>query len=427
MKKIIYAFAVCAVALSIGSCSKDEPERFTAEEIEEYNFQQIKLKKINDFLFDVTNSEFYTRYYYNPYTYGDEFMGLKEWHGACSGVRNGDFVGRNLDWECSEKPEFIVRIPADNNHHASIGICNSNMVKSAPAEGWLSQMLVNDISNNCFDGINDCGVCAISLVVHYADDTNKTLEGTKPGAPFSLHCANVVRYILDKATSAENAVQLLQEPNIYGSLGEYSFHWMICDEKDNYLVELIDSKVVATKAENNPVERFRKPIITNFYLFKDLGVQKVPCGVERYDILAANYDNAGSAKGMFETMEKARYSRKYDGKDPSALAGAPDLNWYSEYLAHMPNYKDIFGPLLYNEFPKTDEDRLRIWRDLMSLDAELNAISKFENPRKNPMSAWTCHTTVYNIKEKSLQIVIGEKYDDIIPSATTSFKIDAVE
>ena len=63
----------------------------------------------------------------------------------------------------------------------------------------------------------------------------------------------------------------------------------------------------------------------------------------------------------------------------------------------------------------------------MSLDAEINAISKFENPRKNPMSAWTCHTTVYNIKEKSLQIVIGEKYDDIIPSATTSFKMDAVK
>ena len=98
MKKIIYAFAVCAVALSIGSCSKDEPERFTAEEIEEYNFQQIKLKKINNYLFEVTNNDFYTRYYYNPYTYGDEFMGIKEWHGACAGVRNGDFVGRNFDW-----------------------------------------------------------------------------------------------------------------------------------------------------------------------------------------------------------------------------------------------------------------------------------------------------------------------------------------
>lgn len=240
----------------------------------------------------------------------------------------------------------------------------------------------------------------------------------------ALHGANVVRYILDKATSAENAVRLLQEANIYGSLGEYSFHWMICDEKDNYLVELIDSKVVATKAEDNPIERFRKPVITNFYLFKDLSEQKVPCGVERYGILEANYDNAGSAKGMFETMEKVRYSRKYDGKDPSTLAGAPDLNWYSEYLAHMPNYKNTTGPLLYNEFPKTDADRQRIWRDIMSLDIERNAISKFENPRKNPMSAWTCHTTVYNIKEKSLQIVIGEKYDNIIPSATTSFKIN---
>lgn len=426
MKKIIYAFTVCAVVLFTGSCSKDETEMFTAEQIDEYNFQKVKLKRINDYLFEVTNNDFYTRYYFNPYSVGDEFMGLKEWHGVCAGVRNGDFIGRNFDWECSETPEFIVHIPADGNRHASVGICNSNMVKHAPTEDWLSQMLVNDISNNCFDGINDCGVCAVSLVVHYADDTEATLKGTKPGSSFSLHGANVVRYVLDKATSAKEAVRLLQEANIYGSLGEYSFHWMICDEKDNYLVELINSKVVATKAEDNPIERFRKPVITNFYLFKDLSKQKVPCGVERYGILEANYANAGSAKGMFETMEKVRYSRKYDGKDPSALAGAPDLNWYSEYLAHMPNYKNTTGPLLYNEFPKSDEDRKRIWSDIMSLDIERNAISKFENPRKNPMSAWTCHTTVYNIKERTMQIVIGEKYDDIIPSATTSFKINGL-
>ena len=424
MKKIIYAFTVCAVVLFTGSCSKDETEMFTAEQIDEYNFQKVELKKINDYLFEVTNNDFYTRYYFNPYSVGDEFMGLKEWHGVCAGVRNGDFIGRNFDWECSETPEFIVHIPADGNRHASVGICNSNMVKHAPTEDWLSQMLVNDISNNCFDGINDCGVCAISLVVHYADDTEATLKGTKPGSSFSLHGANVVRYVLDKAASAKEAVRLLQEANIYGSLGEYSFHWMICDEKDNYLVELINSKVVATKAEDNPIERFRKPVITNFYLFKDLSEQKVPCGVERYGILEANYANAGSAKGMFETMEKVRYSRKYDGKDPSTLAGAPDLNWYSEYLAHMPNYKNPTGPLLYNEFPKTDADRQRIWRDIMSLDIERNAISKFENPRKNPMSAWTCHTTVYNIRERTMQIVIGEKYDNIIPSATTSFKIN---
>lgn len=77
---------VCAVALLTGSCSKNEPERFTAKEIERYNFKKIKLKKINDYLFEVTNSEFYTRYYYNPYTFEDGFMGVKEWHGACSGI-----------------------------------------------------------------------------------------------------------------------------------------------------------------------------------------------------------------------------------------------------------------------------------------------------------------------------------------------------
>ena len=70
---------------------------------------------------------------------------------------------------------------------------------------------------------------------------------------------------------------------------------------------------------------------------------------------------------MFETMEKDKYSRKYDGKDPSTLNGAPDFNWYSEYLAHMPNYKNITGDPLNNEFPKTQAERRHLWDDLIKL------------------------------------------------------------
>lgn len=97
-------------------------------------------------------------------------------------------------------------------------------------------------------------------------------------------------------------------------------------------------------------------------------------------------------------MEKAKYSGRYNGKDPSKLDGAPDPNWYSEYLAHMPNYKDLTAPPLYNEFPTNLEERKHLWDNQISFDIELNAISKFEDPRKNTMSSWTCHTSVYNIQ-----------------------------
>lgn len=427
MKKVLFMLALLIVVAYISSCRKDDMEKFSAEEIEEYNFQQIPVTKINDYLFEVTNSDFYTSYIFNPYSVGDEFNGLSTWHGVCTGIRNGDLVGRNLDWECSEKPEFIVRIPADKDRHASIGICNSNMVKHAPLEGWLSQMLVNDISNNCFDGVNDCGVSCVSLVVHFADDIQETINGTNDSpTAFTLHCANVVRYILDKASSAKEGVELLKAANIYGYLGEYSFHWMICDERESYFVELIHAQVVATKVEENAIASFAKPIITNFYVLKELSEQKVPCGVERYNILEANYGNATSVQGMFETLEKVRYSRKYDGKDPSTLAnGEQDPNWYSEFLAHMPNYDDVYGAPLYNEYPKDETEKQKLWETIISKDIERNAISKFPNPRKNPMSAWTCHSAVYNIKERSLQLVIGEEYNNIIPSASTSFKLDS--
>ena len=148
--------------------------------------------------------------------------------------------------------------------------------------------------------------------------------------------------------------------------------------------------------------------------------------MERYNILEANYGNATSVQGMFETLEKVKYSRKYDGKDPSTLAsGEQDLNWYSEFLAHMPNYDDVYGAPLYNEYPKDETEKQKLWETIISKDIERNAISKFPNPRKNPMSAWTCHSAVYNLKERSLQLVIGEEYNNIIPSASTSFKLDS--
>ena len=93
----------------------------------------------------------------------------------------------------------------------------------------------------------------------------------------------------------------------------------------------------------------------------------------------------------------------------------------------MPNYKNITGDPLYNEFPKTQAERQHLWGDLIKLDIEKNAISGLDDPRTSPMSAWTFHTTVYNIKDRTMQIVIVEEYDKIIPSATTSFKVDAGE
>lgn len=56
-------------------------------------------------------------------------------------------------------------------------------------------------------------------------------------------------------------------------------------------------------------------------------------------------------------------------------------------------------------------------------DIEVNDIALFKEPRKHPMTSWTCHTSVYNIKERTMQVVTGENYGNVLPSANASFKI----
>lgn len=56
---------------------------------------------------------------------------LKSDHGplpvfGCSAVRNGNFYGRNLDFNINEICEFVVRTKAtETRKHASIGVANT--------------------------------------------------------------------------------------------------------------------------------------------------------------------------------------------------------------------------------------------------------------------------------------------------------------
>lgn len=420
---------VAALCLTFASCSSDNDnnngeERYTIKELEEYNFKHVSISKVNDYLYEIDNADYYPDYYYNPFASGSEFNGVSKWHGVCAGVRNGDLCGRNLDWSCSHQPEFVVHTPAKNGKHATLGICATGMIKTPPADGWLSQMLVNDLTKGTYDGINDAGVYMVVLVVHHADDIITT--GTNTKAAKSIHGSNVVRYVLDNASSAADAVRLLKEVNVYGTLEDYAFHWLLCDEKENYFVELINNSVVASKCEANSVNpEYSKPVITNFYMLKPYDRQVYPEGVERYALLSNDYAKTNTVSGMFAALENVRFSKKYLGKDPKTLAdGEPDPNFYSEYYLSVPNYEDYTkGFLVYDK----NSDRQEMWDHCIKFDIEKNSLYKMYelgvDPRNQMLTSWTCHTSVYNLKEKTMQVVIGEKYNDILPSATTSFRL----
>ena len=80
---------------------------------------------------------------------------------ACSVVRNGQIIGRNLDFFYDEMAEIIVRVPAAPGRYASIGVssCNPNLTANVIDSGQNTPYY-EAVPYFVTDGVNEKGVYA---------------------------------------------------------------------------------------------------------------------------------------------------------------------------------------------------------------------------------------------------------------------------
>ncbi len=304
---------------------------------------------------------------------------------GCSSVRNGNFYGRNFDYIFNDSPEFVVHVASTEDRHASLGVAaHYGLRESSMLEGKYNKQL-ELIPNFTLDGINDAGVIASINVVPGKEDVPE-LTGTNPDGE-DLHAAYVVRYILDNADSADEAVALLEERNIYGSAvsGLY-LHIMIADPVKTYVVEFIDNKVVAQEKTGD------SQIMTNFYVNLP-ELTDHASGVERYQILKKNYAEGDSIVGMRNLMARVKYSNAYNYSNA--------IEWYSESIPQsLINNQDSEEFATYLKY--FDDVRKDYW----------NYIT---NDIRNPANShfWhTTHNSVYDIENRTLRITVQENYSD---------------
>lgn len=217
---------------------------------------------------------------------------------GCSSVRNGNYYGRNFDYIYNDTPEFVVRMKASDERYASIGVAQHWGLREADLLAKSYDKQLELVPNLTLDGINENGVVANINVVPRQDVAEVT--GTNPDGE-KLHMLHMVRYILDNAASATEAVDLLAGRNIYGDLGDKYLHLMVADEKKTYIVEFLDNKLVAKEKTGN------EQIMTNYYNNLDDYTEHA-MGVERYQILQNNYDMSNSVEGMFELLQKVSFN-----------------------------------------------------------------------------------------------------------------------
>jgi len=350
------------------------------------------LTKVEDYLYEITFGDYD---YASAQKYFEETVGDAEAF-SCSACRSGSFVGRNYDWTYDEGVEFVTYVPAKEGRHASIGVsgCHSllDLTKKVVEKGGASE----DFALLPFftrDGINDAGVYVNDNMV--ADGTMGQTTGTDPNG--ERICALMIpRFVLDHADSAAHAIELLKEKNIYmpGS-EEYTdeIHFMIADAEETYVVEFINNELTVLKDEK---------IMTNFYLTgfdrTEQTLSDMPVGLERYNILRDNILLGATEDGMLELMQKVWFSHYYD------TSTVPF--WYTDYCG---DWSDDKTELILTSADIGEPD----------LSKSLDGAGKFKEciewevktfkKKKRDGEVWiSCHTSVYDLENKTLSIIAQE-------------------
>lgn len=336
--------------------------------------------------------------------------------GACTAVRKGNQIGRNFDWHYDNEAEFIIKCQAGNGRHASIGVVgNVTGILDSAAQAQQWDDMYNILPYHTVDGINDAGVFVEVNVVDATDHGPTT--GTNPDAEVELAINMVARYVLDNASSAAQAIEMLENCNIHASKPGEEFHWMIADVNETYEVEIVDNTMEVSVMDKDFLETESgnlPPIVTNFFLTNwtlgDLATASYntgewdpetttlnthAVGIERYGTAAMGlctpFIPGGEDVPIEDIMASIHYSQYYEREDDDWV--------YDEFNGIYPNGVDLS---IYS--PAEDYDFV--------IEGARAAYERHERDG----SIWiTCHTSIYDLETKSLKVCSQEsgEYNEV--------------
>ena len=181
--------------------------------------------------------------------------------------------GRNFDWENCEA--MVVESHPENGY-ASLSTVNMDFITQNVGGGMVGMALNLDEVKTLaalyapLDGMNEAG---LAVSVNMIQDSAAIQQNTdKP----DITTTTAIRLLLDKAGNVEEALELLGQYDLHGSMG-MMVHFAIADSTGrSAAVEYVDNEMTVIET----------PVLTNFYLAAG---EKYGIGTEqsheRYDIL----------------------------------------------------------------------------------------------------------------------------------------------
>lgn len=181
--------------------------------------------------------------------------------------------GRNFDWNTCEA--MVVEAHPDNGY-ASLSTVNMDFITQNVGGGMVGMALSLDEVRTLaalyapLDGMNEAG---LAVSVNMIQDNAAIEQNTdKP----DITTTTAIRLLLDRAGSVDEALELLGQYDLHGSMG-MMIHFAIADSTGRSVaVEYVENEMIVTDT----------PVLTNFYLAEG---EKQGIGTEqsreRYNIL----------------------------------------------------------------------------------------------------------------------------------------------
>ena len=359
MKKIITVIQIlCLLAGVMSSCGKETEK--TPEVV-----------KVADMLYEVTFDKYSSEI---PSGSVCEEMAAEM---ACSCVRNGNYVGRNFDFFMKSTPTFVVRTTAGEGRYATLGVGRLTGINCATVDAGLSQEQLDILPWALLDGMNEKGLVVNSNVVPKADWGEIPHTGTKSGAT-ELNAFFLIRPILDNCATVDEAVAYLKEFNITPfPSGKMDLHYMISDTEKTCVVEFFNNEMLVKE----------QTVMTNYFLNTE-NTPKYPIGWERAQTLRAHYDEGSTMEGMYQLMQRVRYTNAYYVAN----------GWYSDL------------GLTYEQLQNVSEEaKAYLQATEAEYGEELNYVK--ENGFREETEWWdTVHTSIYDISAGKLWVTVHERY-----------------
>ena len=228
---------------------------------------------------------------------------------------DGDILmGRNYDFRRDTSAMLVYCEPEDG--YKSVGFAAlDNISANTPEESMKKKLATLTAPFICLDGMNEKGVSIAVLTL----DSEPVHQNTgKPVIGTTL----AIRLILDRAASTAEAVELLQQYDMFASSGR-DYHFYITDSTG-------DGRVIEYDCESETRKMVATPVrsVTNFFaLYEDQVLPNQRNGIyghgkERYDKMEAlfDYEEVYTKDAAWEALKAA-------AQDPSAEDITSNTQW----------------------------------------------------------------------------------------------------